>query len=66
MAAENARRALLVLEALDDRDPKASPFERRARAIVRSRAHSLVGEPVEALKALDIAEKYSDDGYNDV
>ena len=34
-------------------------------AIVRSRACSLVGQPVEALKSLDIAERYSVKGADD-
>ncbi|MEO1695676.1 MAG: hypothetical protein AAFU73_00180 [Planctomycetota bacterium] len=66
VAAENARRGLLVLDALDDHDPDADEPERRARSIIRSRAHSLVGEPVKALKALDIAARYSPRGENDV
>lgn len=65
VAEENARRALLVLDALDDRDPTEDLAERRARAIIRSRAHSLAGQPVEALKTLDVAERYSDAGARD-
>lgn len=64
-AQENARRAILVLDALDDDDPTRDMYERRRRSLVRSRAESLVGNPVGALKALDIAEKYSDRGPND-
>lgn len=64
-AIANARRALLVLDALDGDKPSDDPQERRARATIRSRAHSLAGEPVDALKSLDLAEKYSADGFRD-
>lgn len=65
VAKDNARRAILVLNALDDDDPTRDLYERRRRSLVRSRAESLSGNPVGALKALDIAEKYSDRGPND-
>lgn len=65
VAEENARRALLVLDALDDIDPTRDLDERRMRSLVRSRAASLVGDPVAALRALDIAEKYSERGPSD-
>ncbi|MEM9381480.1 MAG: hypothetical protein AAGB93_16110 [Planctomycetota bacterium] len=57
---ENARRALSVLDALDDVEPTQDPEERRLRYLVRSRAHSLASQPVEALRALDLAASYSD------
>ncbi|MEM1449203.1 MAG: hypothetical protein AAGI22_08810 [Planctomycetota bacterium] len=57
---ENARRALSVLDALDDVEPTQDPEERRLRYLVRSRAHSLANQPVEALRALDLAASYSD------
>lgn len=65
VAAENARRALGVLDALDDKDPNCDMDERCRRALIRSRARSLTGDPVGALKSLDIAQKYSDLGQND-
>lgn len=65
VASETAKRALLVLDFLDDADPTQDMNERRLRAIVRSRACSLTGDPVEALKSLDIAERYGDRGIND-
>ncbi len=65
VAAENARRALGVLDALDDNDPTRDLDERRRRALIRSRAESLTGHPVDALKALDIAQTYSDLGDHD-
>jgi len=65
VASETAKRALLVLDFLDDADPTQDMSKRRMRAIVRSRACSLVGDPVEALKSLDIAERYSDKGVDD-
>lgn len=65
VASETAKRALLVLDFLDDADPTQDMNERRLRAIVRSRACSLTGDPVEALKSLDIAERYSDRGVDD-
>lgn len=67
VARENARRALFVLEALDDDEnlTPPGPNERRLRSIIRSRAYSLAGEPVNALKSLDLAEKYSTRGLAD-
>ncbi len=65
VASETAKRALLVLDFLDDADPTQDLNERRLRAIVRSRACSLTNDPVEALKSLDIAERYSDRGVDD-
>ena len=65
MGQENARRALMVLDALDDNDATRDMGERRRRALIRSRAESLTGNPVGALKSLDIAEAHSDLGQND-
>lgn len=62
---ENARRALLVLASLEDVEPTLEPSERRSRYMVRSRAHSLAGEPVEALRCLDLAERYSERAERD-
>lgn len=65
VAHENARRALLVLDALDDFDETQDPEVRRKRYIVRSRAHSLAGEPVQAMRCLDLAIEYSQYGDQD-
>lgn len=65
VARESARRALLVLDALDDLDETQDPELRRKRYIVRSRAHSLAGEPVQAMRCLDLAIEYSTYGDQD-
>ncbi len=65
VAGENARRALGVLDALDDHHMTRDADERRRRALIRSRAESLAGDPVSALKALDIAETHSEQGHKD-
>lgn len=65
VARESARRALLVLDALDDLEETQEPEERRRRYIVRSRAHSFAGEPVEAMRCLDLAIEYSQYGEQD-
>ncbi|MEM6672742.1 MAG: hypothetical protein AAF726_07845 [Planctomycetota bacterium] len=62
---ENARRALHVLDALDDVDPTDDRAERRERLLVRSRALSLAGEPLGALRALDLATRYGDPRVED-
>ncbi|QDV05002.1 hypothetical protein Poly30_04970 [Planctomycetes bacterium Poly30] len=65
VARESARRALLVLDALDDLDETQNPEGRRQRYIIRSRAHSLAGEPVQAMRCLDLAIEYSEYGDQD-
>ncbi len=60
-----ARRALYVAEALDDRYPTQKRDERRRRYVVRSRAHSLAGQPIEAMKCIDKAASYSFEGERD-
>ncbi len=65
VARESARRALLVLDALDDYQETQDPEDRRERYIVRSRAHSLAGEPVHAMRCLDLAKEYSRYGDRD-
>jgi tetratricopeptide (TPR) repeat protein len=65
VARESARRAILVLDALDDLEETQDPADRRARYMVRSRAHSLAGEPVQAMRCLDRAIEYSDYGDAD-
>ncbi len=65
VARESARRAILVLDALDDLEETQDPVDRRARYIVRSRAHSLAGEPVQAMRCLDRAIEYSAYGDSD-
>ena len=65
VARESARRAILVLDALDDMDQTQDPVERRARYLVRSRAESFGGDPVKALRSLDRAIEYSQYGDSD-
>ncbi len=65
VARESARRAILVLDALDDLEETQDPADRRARYMVRSRAHSLAGEPVQAMRCLDRAIEYSQYGDSD-
>jgi len=62
---ELGRKAIHYLDALDTAYPTQEAAERRARFIVRSRAHSLVGEGVAALRSLDAAARYSVAGEND-
>lgn len=62
---ENAERALHVVDALDDVDATQDPLERKRRYMVRGRAYSLAGDPVKAMKCLDLAERYSSDGGRD-
>ena len=65
VARENATRALHILDWLDDEDPHPDGDTRLERAKVRSRAHSLSGDPIRALKSLDIAARYSPRGQDD-
>jgi len=66
VARENAARALLVLNSLDDVAPSTDAAERRERLIIRARAYSLVGEPLDALRSIDLAATYSVDGDRDI
>lgn len=63
--AEAAERALLQLDVLATEDEAVSPSERRRRYIVRSRALSLSGEPAEALRYLDLAQRNGSDPNRD-
>ena len=65
VARESARRAILILDALDDLEETQDPADRRARYMVRSRAHALAGEPVQAMRCLDRAIEYSQYGDAD-
>lgn len=58
--AELGQRALHFLDALESNYMTQDPSERRARFLVRSRALSLTGDSVEALRALDAAERYAE------
>lgn len=62
---ENAYKALLVLDALDDNAPAQTPQERRERLIIRARASSLNDDPMLALRSIDLAASYSDLGDRD-
>ncbi|MEZ6014508.1 MAG: hypothetical protein R3F49_05300 [Planctomycetota bacterium] len=62
---ENARRALLVLDALDDSAPANDAFERRQRLMSRARAYSLRNDPMNALRSIDLAATYSAQGDRD-
>lgn len=65
VARESARRALLVLDALDDLEESQDPEDRRKRYIVRSRAYSYADKPVLAMRSLDLAEQHSQHGEQD-
>lgn len=65
VARENARRALLVLDSLDDAAPASEAPERRERLLIRARAYSLVGDPLNALRTIDLAATYSAYGDRD-
>jgi hypothetical protein len=65
VARENARRALLVLDSLDDGAPAIDAAARRDRLVVRARAYSLVGDPLNALRTIDLAATYSAYGDRD-
>ena len=60
---ELGERALHFLNTLESKPEYVTrdPLERRSRLLVRARALSLVGMPVEALRSLDTAEQYSAD-----
>ncbi|MCP3914800.1 MAG: hypothetical protein GY711_04470 [bacterium] len=62
---DRAHKALYVLDALDDRIVTRTDQERRARLLVRARALALTEKPIDALKALDLAARYSQSGQND-
>lgn len=62
---ENAYKALLVLDALDDNAPAQDDAERRERLIIRARASSLNGDPMLALRSIDLAASYSPLGDRD-
>lgn len=62
---ENARRALLVLDSLDDNAPANEAFERRERLMIRARAYSMSGDPLNALRSIDLAATYSTHGDRD-
>lgn len=57
--AELGERALHFLDALESNYLTQDPLERRERFLVRSRALSLTGDSVGALRALDAAERYA-------
>lgn len=65
VARENARRAILVLDSLDDGAAASDAFERRERLLIRARAYSLVGDPLNALRTIDLAATYSSFGDRD-
>lgn len=65
VARENARRAILVLDSLDDGAPASDAVERRERLLIRARAYSLVGDPINALRTIDLAATYSAYGDRD-
>jgi len=56
---ENAYKALLVLDALDDSSAPQGAAERRERLIIRARASSLNDDPLLALRSIDLAATYS-------
>lgn len=58
-------KALYYLDALDNHYPTETSGERRERFLARSRAYSLAGDAVRALKALDTAARYSVAGEQD-
>jgi hypothetical protein len=62
---ENAHKALLVLDALDDNAPAQDSREKRERLIIRARASSLAGDALAALRAVDLAASYSAYGDRD-
>lgn len=62
---DRAHKAVYVLDALDDNHPTDVPEERRQRLLVRARALALTEKPIEALKALDLAARYSPNGQRD-
>lgn len=64
-AAELGERALHFLDALESNYMTRDPAERRERFLVRSRALSLTGDSLEALRALDAAERHAQDGAAD-
>ena len=66
VARENANRALLVLNSLDDVAPSVDASERRERLLIRARAYSLAGQPLDALRSIDLAATYSVDGDRDI
>jgi len=65
VARENSRRALLILDSLDDGAPATDATERLARLLIRARAYSLVGDPINALRTIDLAASYSAYGDRD-
>ena len=66
VACEDAgTKALYVLGALDTAYPTDDPDERRTRLMVRARAYASSSAPVDALKAIDAAARYSAQGSED-
>jgi len=65
VARENARRALLILDSLEDGAPSSDAVERRERLLIRARAYSFVDDPLNALRTIDLAATYSAYGDRD-
>lgn len=62
---DQGTKARFYLDALDNNYTTTDPQQRRARLLVRSRARSLSGEPILALRALDAAARFSTAGERD-
>ncbi len=62
---DRAHKAIYVLDALDDSLAARADEDRRERLLVRARALALTEKPIDALKALDLAARYSRLGQND-
>ncbi|MEZ5973448.1 MAG: hypothetical protein R3F17_01305 [Planctomycetota bacterium] len=62
---EYGQKARLTLENLERNYHTENFAERRERAIMMARALALTSDPVQALRALDVAEKYSASGASD-
>jgi tetratricopeptide (TPR) repeat protein len=65
IALGSGEKAIYVLDALDTNYPTQEPGERYARLLVYARAHALAGRPMESLRSLTAAERYSRAGSKD-
>jgi len=63
---DDGNKAALTLQALDRHYPTDSAKDQRERAILMGRALALTADPVEALRALDVAAERSPFGPNDL
>ena len=63
---DNGNKAVLTLQALDRYYPTDAPGERRRRAMLMGRSLALTADPVQALRALDVAADLSPFGASDV